>query len=1570
MIIYNADGTVLLDVVVDDSSYSYAEVMNRDDVTLEFSLAEYVDIPTGSYIEFGGRTFWLIRPASVTVVNRRNFGYVAVFETDIGKLSLWRVKNTVDGHVKFPLTARPSQHLQLLVDNLNAHEASNIWAIAPGSFDDKEITLSYNRTTIRDAIIQLANQCETEWEVYRDNGSIYLSLGKVEYNAASPLPLAYGEQGGFESGVKRTNASDGLPIEVLFVQGGDRNIDPSTYFDRSSTLLLPRSLSFSFDGEHFNGESGYDSSKGVAMGTDAHGFSVRLASATRNAAEETLDLSDIYPQRVGTVSAVETEESGGDYPFYNIIDTSLGTAAGKINLDYNDYLIEGHDMTIVFQSGMLIGREIGVSEFILEENRGIFKLCQEQIDGFIMPGEGGFVPAIGNTYAIFGCGLPAAYIADAATHSGAEYDMLRKAAKYVYENCRAKQTFKGVLAKVYARKNWQTIGPKIVLGGYVSFTDEDVQETPVLMRIMSYKRYVNNPYKPEIELSNEATKGTVGSSIQSLTNNQARTEREFYNARGFTNRRWRDAKEAISMLAGAVEGFTDGISPVTVQTMSTLVGSTNLQYEFTNSSYTQAVSNEPYFDNLGNLVCGAGYVKHYALGFSENDFVKSNRPATEFYRWAVTGQTFAFTDTTPKYLYIEASKPSNRATAGTAGYILSPTPIPFAPTVAGENYDASHYYLLYGIVSSEIEGSRSISTYNGYTEITPGMLRAMKFTSNDGQQYIDFLNKAFRIGDANTFLGWNVNNDGVLRLKGTIVQSPSGAEFPTPCFRNEYQSNLAYYYGDEVTYNGESWLHIGTTATTGVAPVEGAVWTRTSAKGVNGTAVVAQYSANGTSWHATFAPGDLYMRLSEDGGTTWGSAITVVGEKGDDGASGDYTDYAFAYSPDLTSADEETPPTDGEGHPVSVWYDAPPEAEDGQYLWMRVTKMTYNSTTESYDAGTPHYARISGENGQTPIVADLTNEMDGIGVGTDGILDLDDPTTPLTTSTTFRMFLGLSQVTLTNLSVSGNPTGVTYSLTRQTPGDNTTPYTGEVVFTIDNHTDLSNGRYPISITGSYGSISRTVVYTLMGVRNGEDGASFILVPSCTAVRKTPGDPAVYAPAVVTCGATDSMGRPLSEYYIYYSIDGGAPSLYESCSHGIVSPAVKMEINPATATTSITFLLFLEPRAEVNPTFSDYVDIETINIVSEGTNGTSGTSGKSVRGVSEWQSTGWNGSGEYQGEADSGNAAIDGFFIDIVTFKPTGATEPYYYWCKKTHETGYITPENDTAHIYWEQMNSFSLIATKAMVADYINAKNISAEYLRTNPGQSDYIEITQGRIDVYAPNQVNRVHISNANEIDQSDGTGSFSQPFASQSGSSQSASLTLVSANSLNITASNNTATIGAFSVDLAVMVGNTRVEIDRIVSIRAYLYNSDTGETVTLGDIINGEVHNQASVAVGSTSTSLSAGHWHICAALTISTLNEGESLAGSITATSISGSYLATSSGTKIVGDGFSTVWSDTQHTAQGFEATVNGAKVIRDGLGYDAVGGGALNNLTPITILVACSTVPDSNLIPGALYIKIG
>ena len=87
-----------------------------------------------------------------------------------------------------------------------------------------------------DALNQIADAFNTEWEII--GKTIYLK--KVEYNKdITALPLSYGKGSGFKPGLGRSNYENSNPIEVLFVQGGERNINPSVY--GNSELLLPKS---------------------------------------------------------------------------------------------------------------------------------------------------------------------------------------------------------------------------------------------------------------------------------------------------------------------------------------------------------------------------------------------------------------------------------------------------------------------------------------------------------------------------------------------------------------------------------------------------------------------------------------------------------------------------------------------------------------------------------------------------------------------------------------------------------------------------------------------------------------------------------------------------------------------------------------------------------------------------------------------------------------------------------------------------------------------------------------------------------------------------------------------------------------------------------------------------------------------------------------------------------------------------------------------------------------------------------------------------------------------------------
>lgn len=725
MQIYNGD-ILVLDIAVDDDSYRYRAVMGENTLTLKFSLPEHVEIPVGSSCEYQGETYTLDKPENLKMNHTRSFDYTVEMQSSQSHLTKYKLRNMVDRRLKFSMTAKPHEHLQMLVDNLNARESG--WSVGE-CVEGTEKLISYNHTYLLDALDQMAETFETEWEI---SGKT-ISLHKVEYNKDNPLSLAYGKGKGFKPGIGRTNYEDSVPVEILYVQGGDRNIDASSY--GTSELLLPKSKTICFDGSYFEDEDGFDVTKARTYVTDADGYSIRRQDkGLKTQAEDSLDCSEIYPHRdekILKVIAVDTEKN-----WYDVV-TDVPES-----LDYSKCGIGGETPTIVFQNGMLAGREFDletdddgniICEKYYENETFIgwkFQIVPATLDGMDMPG-GAYLPAVDDFFRVFGIRLPEAYIEEDATKSGAAWEMFREGVKYLYDNEDAKFTFTGTLDGLWAKKDWLNIGGKIKLGGFISFMNEQFQPEPVLIRITGIKDYINNPYSPEIELSN-STKGiSVSSELNKIASNEERTDGLFRDSVNFTKRRFRDAKETISMLEDAMlAGFTDSISPLTVQTMMMLVGDQSLQFRFVDSTTNpqQVIHNVEYDAETKVLTIDGGIIQHMTLGINA---VSTGHDAAEYKFWTLSEFVSPPLAEPEKRFYIYA-KVSRTDAAGV--FYLS-------ETANAMESEADYYYLLMGLLNSEYDGERSYVSLHGYTEVMPGQITTDVIRDTGGNLIIDLANK-------------------------------------------------------------------------------------------------------------------------------------------------------------------------------------------------------------------------------------------------------------------------------------------------------------------------------------------------------------------------------------------------------------------------------------------------------------------------------------------------------------------------------------------------------------------------------------------------------------------------------------------------------------------------------------------------------------------------------------------------------------------------------------------------------------------------------------------------------------
>lgn len=778
-----------LDVYAEDSSYRLIQIMGDNLVSLNFKLTEFVDFPVGSRINHQGQEFETYDVCTFTKQNDRLYTYSMTFHGKQRVLDRYKFRNHVDRRLKFTLTAKPREFLEHIVINLNEREqGGDLWRV-DDCIDTTEKTLSFSHNSIREALNSIAQTFETEWRIEGKT----ISLRKLEYNKETPLELAYGMGNGFKSGITRQVGSDSV-VDVLYAEGGDRNIDQSKYTYtkviegveqtlHADTLRLPRNEKFVYLPPNIpiseavkskdNGNV-YRLSDVLAMEederkrileqsqfyfSDADGFSLTrgrleyneiIPYFINNGYEDSLDLTAIYPMREGVVTDVTNSDP--EKHFWEFEDNTLADEQPPIDYSDNQKIERGEKVTCIFQSGMLTGKEFDISAYYPKGNtKGKkpywFDLVPQEIDGIIMPDyQSGYYPRPksdtyeGDKYAIFHCELPQAYIVNA------EMKMALEACHYMWLHSEVEVEFKGSLDGIWARKNWDDVYPRIGLGYYVRFTDSAICKEGKLMRIVAIKDSINRPHSPEITLSNTSISQGISTTLKKIATNEAYVESLINYQASYTKRNFRDSKEAMESVSNYVTNleqyqFSESVNPATINTMMMLVGDENLQYRFGDVTMDARrlvtewarVTYTPTWED-GTLKCSETYMRHEAYTSNYGVMTSSTAKASYPYWHIDAYENIPDNPSLAYYLYIVAPMDA----LSHFGYCVTEARFLLSHDIIGNTDDT--LYLLVGILNSEFDGMRSFATMYGRSEINGGNISTDIIKSNDGNMFIDLIN--------------------------------------------------------------------------------------------------------------------------------------------------------------------------------------------------------------------------------------------------------------------------------------------------------------------------------------------------------------------------------------------------------------------------------------------------------------------------------------------------------------------------------------------------------------------------------------------------------------------------------------------------------------------------------------------------------------------------------------------------------------------------------------------------------------------------------------------------------------
>lgn len=344
---------------------------------------------------------------------------------------------------------------------------------------------------------------------------------------------------------------------------------------------------------------------------------------------------------------------------------------------------------------------------------------------------------------------------------------------------------------------------------------------------------------------------------------------------------------------------------------------------------------------------------------------------------------------------------------------------------------------------------------------------------------------------------------------------------------------------------------------------------------INGAAVYVITTSNNTTDY------DLLVEKPKDG------EAGKDGVDGVNGADGKSYEWVFIHTTDKTSP--ATPATKQEDDYIpDGWHDnAIGVSSVLPYEWTSMrTKVDGVWSSFSVPAIWATYS-------ESPIIADLDNEMDSVACDSSGKTKAQS-----VLNTNVAMFYGTEKLTLTSIACTA-VTGVTYSY-NTTTGSITMTVQGGV--SIAEHTNIS---ITLKASKDGAEYIRTLTFTLNGVRAGAAGAAgakgadaviYRLVPSVSSVIKK--KDGTFSVSSVSCTQTKTIGGMTSvstEMTMKHSIDGGAETAYTS---GTAIACTKFS-------KSVKFALY---------SGSNVLDVETIPLVVDGTDGANGVDGNSITDV--------------------------------------------------------------------------------------------------------------------------------------------------------------------------------------------------------------------------------------------------------------------------------------------------------------------------------------------------------------------
>lgn len=450
--IKDIQGTTRFSVKINPGAKGKFSLMKEDYVILPFSSPSPVDFQVGDYVDLrgvfdasmGGKLakIYQIVDLSYPSYNASTGGYDYELRLDayywIWKTKIFKYTPETGGQeASWSLTASLDVQMGVFLRNLKAlgytYGGKDFTFSIDSSVENSSKLMTYKNINLIDAMFSMADKWGCDCWV-TDH---VINFGRCEFSDAVKIELNKEAKDISRSDSKGTYATR------IYAFGSTRNI-PTNYRPVDQTavvngivqkrLMLPKGIPYV---DAYEGMSDYEAIEAVVV------------------------FDDVFPRRVGEITDVSSYESEVDNEdgtktkatFYRFTDTGINFS--------KEYILEGQELKIKFESGKLNGMEFGVMFNPLgltEKNDDgswnpdaqLWEIVQNEDYGRPLPDEV-LLPKIGDKYVL--SGWNAEKITELGLVASAEQEVFAAAKKFVAKTCIDDGTYTATLNSIWVHKD-------------------------------------------------------------------------------------------------------------------------------------------------------------------------------------------------------------------------------------------------------------------------------------------------------------------------------------------------------------------------------------------------------------------------------------------------------------------------------------------------------------------------------------------------------------------------------------------------------------------------------------------------------------------------------------------------------------------------------------------------------------------------------------------------------------------------------------------------------------------------------------------------------------------------------------------------------------------------------------------------------------------------------------------------------------------------------------------------------------------------------------------------------------